>query len=451
MKKLIATLLLGLTGLGAAYAQNQAGLNESIRDQHGRMDFKGQYLVSVQDADMVASAYVNGQLGPREGRDTLAVIPLDGDPRDWNASEIFTSNSVASPPAAVDLSPDGRYAIVVETWTERPNNNEPHVFGDLSFGNGITVVDLNNPKDPKVVQEIEGLVRPDAVRFNSDGTLVAVTYHPAGAGTDTPITLHRFEDGKLGDPVRANIPEWEVGERLIDVDWHPQENVLALLDSSGGATVRFARVSDELEIEVFGNVVDVDRTPYRVLFTPDGNHVVINALYWGPDIAGTWIEAPVGSINTIRMNAENREDGTVRHAFVDRVETGVSPEGLAISPDGRWIATTNLERSYLPYDDARITWWSSITLARLDQASGQLESIGTFNYDGILPEAAVFDNSSQYLAVANYDHFDDRKAGSSIDFWRLQIDPLNDENVQLIKTEHSVRVARGAHSMAIAR
>ena len=77
--------------------------------------------------------------------------------------------------------------------------------------------------------------------------------------------------------------------------------------------------------------------------------------------------------------------------------------------------------------------------------------MGTFNYDGILPEAAVFDNSGSYLAVANYDHFDDRRAGSSIDFWRIQADPLDAANVQLIKTEYSVPVARGAHSMVIAR
>ena len=80
-----------------------------------------------------------------------------------------------------------------------------------------------------------------------------------------------------------------------------------------------------------------------------------------------------------------------------------------------------------------------------------LTRIGDFNYDGILPEAAVFDNSSRYLAVANYDHFDDRRPGSSIDFWRIQADPLEPENVQLIKTEYSVPVTRGAHSMVIAR
>ena len=131
--------------------------------------------------------------------------------------------------------------------------------------------------------------------------------------------------------------------------------------------------------------------------------------------------------------------------------TGVSPEGLAVSPDGRWVPTTNLERSYLPYDDPRITWFSSITLARLDRETGVLTRVSDFSYDGILPEAAVFDNSGTYLAVTNFDHFDDRRAGSSVDLWRIQSDPLDPGNVQLVETEHSVRVPRGAHSAVIAR
>ena len=446
--KALLTSLVAFSALGNPLYAQEAG----SRDLHGQLDFQGRYLVSVQDADMVSSAYVTGQLGPRDGADTLAVIPLEGDPRDWQATEVFASNSVAGPPNAVNISPDGRFAIVVETFTPRPDNDDPHTFSDLSVGAKAQIFDLVDPSNPTLIQELDVPARPDTVSFNATGDIVAITYNPAnGAGAETPLTLHRFVDGTLAEGIAPDVPGWPTGERMIDATWHPEENVLAMIDTTGGATLMFARVTDDLRIEPFGNIVDIERTPFRVLFTPDGNHVVINAVYWGPDIAGTWIEAPVGAVLTVRMNAETRDDGSVRHAFVDRVATGVSPEGLAVSPDGRWVATTNLERSYLPYGDARITWFSSITLARLDQATGQLDLVGTFNYDGILPEAAVFDNSGNYLAVANYDHFDDRKPGSSIDFWRIQADPLNPENVQLIKTEHSVPVARGAHSMVIAR
>ncbi len=420
------------------------------RNLRGQLDFKGRYIVSVSDADMVASAYVNGRLGPIEGKDALSVIPLQGDPRDWKAIEINASNSVAGPPAAVDITKDGRFAFVVETWTPRPGNTSD-TFKSLKFGNKLTVIDLSDPARPRIVDTVTTAARPDAVRVKPDGSLIAVTFHPAGAGNKSPLALYRFKDGKLSDASFPVIEGWSLtGGRMIDLDWHPTEPVVAIIDGALN-TVRFAKVSDDLKVTQVGNTVDIERTPFRVFFTPDGRHIVINALYWGSDIAGRWIEAPRGSVLTVRMNAATSNDGKVRHAFVSRVMTGVSPEGLAVSPDGRWVATTNLERSYLPYDDKRITWFSSITLARLDPESGQLSRIGDFNYDGILPEAAAFDNSSSYLAVANYDHFDDRKQGGSIDFWRIQADPLEADNVQLVKTEHSVKVMRGAHSMVIAR
>jgi len=440
--RLAASALAALLALPAAA--------QTAPDRHGRLDFEGRLLVSVSDADMLASAYVDGDLGPREGRDALSVIRLGGDPREWAAAEIEGSNSVAGPPAAVDLTPDGRFAFVVETWTQRPEGDGPHRFSDLAHGNRLTVVDLADPAAPRVVETVATPERPDAVRVSPGGDLVAVSFHPAGAGGETPLVIFPFEDGRLGEPVTPEIADWRAGERLIDIDWHPDEPVLALLNATA-PEIRFARVTADLTLQPIGNAVEIEREPYRVEFTPDGRHAVINALYWGPDIAGRWIEAPEGSVLTVRMAAETGADGAVRHAFVSRIQTGVSPEGLAVSPDGRFVATTNLERSYLPYDDPRITWFSSITLARLDPETGVLTKIGDFAYDGILPEAAVFDNSGRYLAVVTYDHFDDRRAGGSIDLWRIAEDPLDPATVHLVKTEHSVPVARGAHSMAIAR
>src|SRR5882724_815116 len=52
------------------------------------LDFKGRLLISVSDADMVASAYSDGDLGPVDGQDALSVIPLGKPPSDWRAFEI---------------------------------------------------------------------------------------------------------------------------------------------------------------------------------------------------------------------------------------------------------------------------------------------------------------------------------------------------------------------------
>lgn len=425
------------------------------RDLYAPLDFEGRFLVSVSDADMVSSAYVNGILGPREGRDALSVIQLGSDPRDWVAAEVEASNSVAGPPAAVDITPDGRFAFVVETFTQRPEggNAAEHTFADLSFGDRLLMFDLSDPGNPRLHREVRVPTRPDAVRVNSSGELVAVAINPEGAGSQTPIAFFRLTDDGLGEPITPRIPGWVAGDRLIDLDFHPERDLLALINETG-ADLRFVEVVDEgddLRLEPYGNVVQTEKAQYRVEFTPDGRHVVANALYWGPDVQGFWNEAPRGSVFTVRVAAQTTEDGTVRHALVSRGITGVSPEGLAVSPDGRWVVTTNLERSYLPYDDPRITFFSSLSLFGLDPASGALTHIGDYMYDGILPEAAVFDNSSSYVAVVTYDHFDDRRVGGSVDFWRITGDIQDPNRIEFVKTEYSVAVSRGPHSIVIAR
>ncbi|MCR9195255.1 MAG: hypothetical protein NXH88_11010 [Hyphomonas sp.] len=288
MKTLLTALAVTTVLVAPAFAQ-EAG----SRDARGQLNFEGQFLVSVQDADMVSSAYVNGMLGPREGSDTLAVIPLEGDPRDWAASEVFASNSVAGPPAAVDITPDGRFAFVVETFTPRPDNDEVHGFGDKSIGTTLTVLSLADPSAPEVLQTLEVGDRPIAVRVNTGGDILAVSYSiEGGSGGETPLQLFRIaEDGSLSDPVSPTIEGYALGEdNIMDMDWHPDENVMVWINQFDN-TMQFARVGDDLSVTPFGNTVDIDRAPYRVFFTPDGSHAVTNALYWGPDIAGSWTPA----------------------------------------------------------------------------------------------------------------------------------------------------------------
>jgi hypothetical protein len=81
---------------------------------------------------------------------------------------------------------------------------------------------------------------------------------------------------------------------------------------------------------------------------------------------------------SVRVNAGKAADASPRHALVLRAQTGVSPEGLAVSPDGTMVVTTNLERSYLLYGDPRQTFFSSLTLIRLDTQSGALTRVGDF-------------------------------------------------------------------------
>jgi DNA-binding beta-propeller fold protein YncE len=436
--------------LAASVALTGITLPVLAQNRTAPMNFAGRYLVSISDADMLASAYIDGRLGSREGEDTISVTPVGQHVSQLQAYETSASNSVAGPPVAVAVTPDGRYAMVVETFTQRSEGAaENQTFESLEHGNRILVFDLQDPTNPTLVQERAIAERPDSVSINFDGSLIAVSFNPDGAGTQTPLALISFSNGQLGEPIYPTVASLPKGERLIHAEWHPTENVLALVNETA-AEVSFARLSSNLALDPWGNTVQIEKAPYMGRFTPDGRHFIVNNLYWGADVEGTWTEAPKGSINSIRLEAGTQEDGSPRHALISRSPTGVSPEGLAISPNGRYVVTTNLERSYLPYNDNRITWYSSLTLVTLNPETGQLNHVGDYPFDGILPEAAAFDASSQYLAVANYDHFDDSIKGGSIDFWRIGTDPLNPKP-QLIKTNYSIPVTRGIHSMVLVK
>lgn len=432
---------------GSVTAQN--------RDLAAPLPFEGRALVALSDTDMLASAYVDGQLGPRDGEDMLSVIPLGRHPRDLKVSQVPVTNSVAGPPVAVAVTPDGRFAIAVETFTARPNDGRTdQTFRDLRQGRTLTVIDIADPAAPQVVQRLAGPERPVSVSISADGSLVAIAIHPLGAGRQKPLALYRFADGRLSDtPALPTIPGWTEGDQLIHAEFHPRDNMIALLNETKAelSFVRLETGAGAPALAAHGNAVRIEKSPYVVRFTPDGRHAVANGLYWGPDVEGTWNEAPRGSVVSVRLDAGKAADGSPRHALVSRAQTGVSPEGLAVSPDGTMVVTTNLERSYLPYGDPRQTFFSSLTLMRLDPQSGALTRVGDFPYDGILPEAAAFDASSRSLAVVTYDHFDDRKPGGSIDFWLVARDPLDPGRIELVRTEHSLAVARGAHSLVLVR
>jgi hypothetical protein len=295
-----------------ALAQTPDVTHQRQGERAAPMNFQGRYLVSISDADMLASAYVDGQLGPREGRDALSVIPLGGHVRDLRAYETEASNSVAGPPVAIAVTSDGRYALVVETFSPRPDGNwQEQRFSDLRHGNRISVFDLSNPTRPTKVQEMEIAERPDSVSISRDGSLVAVTVNPQGAGTETPLAIIPFSNGQLRQPVYPSVPRVPQGQRIIHAEWHPQEDILALVveDVADVGFVRVVRQGNTFELQPWGNVVQVEKAPYMARFTSDGRHVIVNGLYWGLDVEGRWSEAPRGSVVSIRLEAGTQADG----------------------------------------------------------------------------------------------------------------------------------------------
>lgn len=423
------------------------GFSASVLGQATRtgadFDFGGRLIISVSDADMPASAYLDGHLGPPVGNDALTVIRLDRPVSELKAVAIEASNSVTGPPSSVAVSPDGHYAVVIETRGTRPPGKADPLLTDLPVGKVITVIDLGDPDHPKQVQRVNGPERPLSVVFNRDGSLVAITYRPQDS-KQSPVAIYRFGKGKLADLVLPNIPGYVGGDVLNGLVFHPSRDELVLLNATKSTLsfFKFSHKGDTFRLAPWGNSVPVDQDPFKAQFTPNGRFVVVNAMYPG---------SVRGSVTAVGLAVDTANDGSPKHQIVSRALAGVLPEGLTMSPNGQWIVTTNLEQSTQPFDSPKQGFYASLTLLHLDTESGFLDRIGDYSFDGILPEGVVFDNSSRYLAVATFDHYDGRKPGGSIDFWRLTGDYYNPKRIELVKTGYSVPVTRGVHSMVIVR
>jgi DNA-binding beta-propeller fold protein YncE len=410
-------------------------------------NFQGRMLVSISDADMVASAYVNQELGVREGQDALSLIALGGNVRQTQAIEVAgVSNSVAGPPSAITISPDGRWAFVVESF--RPAIPAMRLFRELEQGTRLMAIDLSNPRHPRLHAQLNIGTRPETVEMNAKGDMLLVTLHPVDG---RQLAFVAWSNGQFGKPSYTTLPQVGKEVRVSHVVWHPSGDYVAgaLVDQGQVLFARVIRRDNSVALEPWGKRILVGKYPFKIMFTRDGQYLLTTNLQWGPDVNEFWTEAPRGSISAVRFAMESGQKGQPQHFLVSVAETGVSPEGIAISPDGMLVATTNLERSYLPYDDQRITWFSSLTLMQFDSKTGHLETLGDFLYDGILPEALTFDRSGQYLAVATYDHFDRSRKGGSIDFWRVVRNDWTHPTPRLVQTNDSVAVTRGVHSLVL--
>jgi DNA-binding beta-propeller fold protein YncE len=408
-------------------------------------DFRSRAIVTISDADMLASAYINGQLGPRGGKDALTVTRVAPDLSRFESASVEVSNSVAGAPTSVAVTRDGRFAFVTESIGQRQDGVER--FSELQPGTKLTAIDLSNLAQPRVSQTLDIGRRPQGLTVHPAADLLALTLHPVDG---RQLVFVPLRNGRMGEPQYVEIPGVDKALDPTHVEWHPSGDFIAV-NLAGASQIAFFRVTRDggrLTIAEWGNRVVTSKYPYMGRFTPDGRHFITSNLFWGPDVPGTWAEAVPGDITSISFATEATQavnsQPQVRHFLVGKANVAKDPEGLAISPDGRHVVTVNLELSYGPAADARMTPYSSISLMRLDPQTGRLTHLDTTRYDGILPESAVFDASGRYLSVVTFGSFNPQDGDTGfLDFFRVTPDE------KLVKLRRSAPLPRGPHSMQI--
>lgn len=317
--------------------------------------------------------------------DTLDIIDASHFPPRVVAS-VNVAAAIQGPPQAVAITPDGKLAIV--SAPSRYDTAEKK----LLLENYLQVVDLTS-SPASVIAKVDIAHHPQAIAINRAGNLLLATTtsgHLLVFAIDgQSITLK--DTLKLSDKRLAGITITPDGKTAL-VALRDEQGLMVLDIDSGKVTTQRERISTGV-------------APYSVDVSSTGKWALVGnvGLAGLPGNVGT-LAGDVDSITLIDIS--RRPYRAVQH-----VSVAALPEGIAISPDGRWVAVQSMDGSNLTADNpgrrarGKLTLFSNQNGKLLEKASLPAGEAGqgiVFTADGryILAQFNV-EKQVAVFAVAN--------------------------------------------------
>ncbi|WP_027165317.1 hypothetical protein [Mesorhizobium sp. WSM3224] len=395
------------------------------------LDLSGRISASriavVSDGDFSAQTYATGRLSPRDSgfRDMLTVLSVaDGK---VVKGTIAVSNSVTAAPEILQLSKDGQTAFVTERLGERPAAGD--TIKDLPPGRRLFAVDLSDAATPRLADTVEIAAFPEGLSVSPDGRRVAVVSNTPEASL---VQIIGYADGRFGPVARFDLADLGIsgsaatprgGVTATNVHWHPGGRFIAVNINTQNRVAFFA-VGEENgapRLRPWGNIVNVGADPFVGRFTPDGRHYLTSN--WGRDLAAANLEGRIpetpSTISVVRLADPAASMG--RHEVVAAIESDLSAEGIAVSPDGRLVATVNMRGTALPTQSARFQRQASVSLMSLDPATGGIAKIADYPFEGSLPEGGTFDRTGDHFLATVFQGHDGAgpEAGAGLEVFRV--------------------------------
>ena len=250
--------------------------------------------------------------------DTITIIDLSASPPKV-IGELRVPTSVVGPPQSVAIAPDRSIAIVTAAMKIDPADPTKTVPDDK-----ITVIDLG-ASPPAIIATLQAGSAPSGVSINRAGTLALVANR--SEGTVSVFTI----SGKTVTPAgKVDLAARDSGPSHVAI-------------SPDGRTALVSRNNDSLisVLSIDGTKVAYTKQdiaggfkPYGVEVTPAGDIALVANI-------GAGATGGTDTVAVVDMTAKPPR-------VVDQIAVGPVPEGLAISPDGRFVSLTVMNGSNAP-------------------------------------------------------------------------------------------------------
>lgn len=422
MKKV--ALFAGLAALGGVPSVAQSPIS-----------FNARGLVVVSDADMAASALVDGKLlRDNTSKDQLTTIKFPVERGSKGLGSALVSNSVLGYSKTLAVPATGGLAYVLENRI-RPEDGVGEYKDpskDFPVGEKLFVVDISNLAAPKAKFGFPVGKRPTSIDVNKNELILSTSE----AGKE----LVFIEAGPDGKPGRfLNLPAAiDTANKIIDISWHPSGDFIAFtLDNSNEVGLyKVIREAGKLKnVEMVGKPVKVGTEPSFGKFSADGKH------YFVLDTKGAAGKATgEGEVLVVDFSM----DGAVEHKVSAQVPVGANAGSFAISPDGSSLVTVNAGKSGSPWAEAGAGTGASLSLYKV-AATGALTKVADYPFDGIYPQSVAFDKDGANLAVSVFEYLEYGSGNGGVEFWTV----TKGDTPSLKKQGARVSVAKGAHTLRV--
>jgi len=358
MKNLSRLALLAITAAPLLSPAAQAQLIISGNDEKQGWDSTGKPVVNPPGNDTVSIIDIKDRAKPR----VVANLPL--------------MNTVVGPPVNLAITPNQQLALVAnsldwvkdgETWKGQPDNK-------------LYVIDLT-ASPPKQIATVELGKQPSGMAINKAGTMALV----ANRADDTVSVLSiSGKDVKVVDTVSVSSggPNKEQpssvaitpdGKRALVAKF--AANKVAVLDIDGGK-VTYSKYD-----------MPTGLWPYNVAITPNGKLAIA-----GNNGGAGSADGQIDTAAIIDMEAKPPR-------VIDQVVVGDGPEGLAISPTGAYAVEVILNGANAPRDKFFYHPRSYVSLLKID--GKKVRKVSQTDV-GALAEGVAWSPDGKYLYAGNF-------------------------------------------------
>jgi DNA-binding beta-propeller fold protein YncE len=305
------------------------------------------------------------------GRDTVSIVDIGTDPLAPRiVANLPLANTIFGPPTNLAITPDEGLALVANSVNIVDEGGVLKSVPDTR----LWVIDLN-ASPPRLIDTVNVGKQPSGLSINRAGTMALIANRADGSVNVLRITGKKVE---LIDTV-------VIGEQVAHVVFTP-DGKRALAAKFPGHKIAVLDIAGE---KVTYNKYDmvVGPWPYNVDVTPDGK-IALTADNGNSGAA----DGQVDTVSVIDLELTPPR-------VINKVVVGDGPEGLAISPTGKFAVALLLRGSNAAKSAFFYNKNGSVVGLRID---GKTVTKTNEIEVGGLPEGAVFSDDGRYLYVGNF-------------------------------------------------